>query len=128
MVAEVGTRNWFDAGGSAYALFRPEYPAGLSTFLASTVKGQGRAVDVGCGNGQLTCQLADHFTTVVGIDSSEDQIANAAKPPLSLATMPYFVGGGVGRTSETTRGFEGASSHSIHLSRSSVVSKNRQSL
>lgn len=77
MAAEVGTRNWFDAGGSAYALFRPEYPAGLSTFLAGTVKGQGRAVDVGCGNGQLTCHLADHFTTVVGIDSSEDQIANA---------------------------------------------------
>ena len=36
----------------------------------------------------------------------------------------YFVG----LTKEITRGFEGASSHSIHLSRSSSVSKNRQSL
>lgn len=34
----------------------------------------------------------------------------------------------VGLTSEMTRGLDGASSHSIHLSLSSIVSKNRQSL
>lgn len=34
----------------------------------------------------------------------------------------------VGFTSEMTRGLDGASSHSIHVSRSSIVSKNRQSL
>ncbi|MBB5577537.1 MULTISPECIES: class I SAM-dependent methyltransferase [Rhizobium] len=76
--AEITTaKNWFDKGGSAYALFRPEYPAGLSTFLAQTVGGRGCAVDVGCGNGQLTRQLADQFKRVIGIDPSEDQIANA---------------------------------------------------
>lgn len=36
-------RNWFDTGGSAYALFRPEYPAGLARFLAQTVDGRGCA-------------------------------------------------------------------------------------
>jgi len=35
------------------------------------------AVDVGCGNGQLTQLLASHFDTVVGLDPSADQIANA---------------------------------------------------
>lgn len=70
-------RNWFDTGGGAYALFRPEYPAGLARFLAGLVDGRGCAVDVGCGNGQLTRQLADHFNSVIGLDPSEDQIANA---------------------------------------------------
>jgi SAM-dependent methyltransferase len=35
------------------------------------------AADVGCGNGQLTRLLANHFSAVVGIDPSADQIANA---------------------------------------------------
>ncbi|MGO4624034.1 class I SAM-dependent methyltransferase [Ensifer sp. 2YAB10] len=77
MVAEARPRNWFDGGGSAYALFRPEYPAGLSKFLADTVNSQGCALDVGCGNGQLTRQLGNHFNAVVGVDPSNDQIANA---------------------------------------------------
>ncbi|NVD39019.1 class I SAM-dependent methyltransferase [Ensifer sp. HO-A22] len=76
-VKDTATQNWFDKGGSAYALFRPEYPAALSRFLADTVHHRGCALDVGCGNGQLTCQLAEHFARVVGADPSRDQIANA---------------------------------------------------
>lgn len=79
-------RNWFDTGGSAYALFRPEYPAGLALFLAQTVGGRGCAVDVGCGNGQLTRQIAEHFDRVVGIDPSADQIANA-QPHTAIAYL-----------------------------------------
>jgi SAM-dependent methyltransferase len=71
-------RNWFDAGGQAYARFRPEYPPALAGFLASLAPGRGLAVDVGCGNGQLTRLLAPHFDRVVGLDPSADQIANAA--------------------------------------------------
>lgn len=71
------TRNWFDLGGKAYARFRPEYPVELAVFLASVVPDAGLAVDAGCGNGQLTCLLADHFQAVVGIDPSADQIAHA---------------------------------------------------
>ncbi len=37
----------------------------------------GLAVDVGCGNGQFTRQLARHFVKVVGVDPSADQIAHA---------------------------------------------------
>jgi SAM-dependent methyltransferase len=35
-------------------------------------------VDVGCGNGQLTVQLAQFFNEVTGLDPSADQIANIA--------------------------------------------------
>ena len=71
------SRNWFDQGGQAYARFRPDYPARLSEYLSSVAPDHELALDVGCGNGQLTLQLADHFAAVVGIDPSADQIANA---------------------------------------------------
>ncbi len=71
------SRNWFDRGGRAYARFRPEYPAELARFLAESAPSRDRAVDVGCGNGQLTGQLAAHFDEIVGIDPSVEQIANA---------------------------------------------------
>lgn len=69
-------KNWFDQGGRAYARFRPEYPSQLADFLASAAPDQRLAVDVGCGNGQLTQLLAPHFDSVTGIDPSADQIAN----------------------------------------------------
>ena len=70
-------RNWFDQGGRAYARFRPEYPRQLAAFLASAAPDCRLAVDVGCGNGQLTQLLAPYFEKVVGLDPSADQIANA---------------------------------------------------
>lgn len=70
-------RNWFDQGGQAYARFRPEYPRELAAFLASVAPDRQLAVDVGCGNGQLTQLLAAHFSAVLGLDPSADQIANA---------------------------------------------------
>ena len=69
-------KNWFEQGGRAYARFRPEYPAALARFLGETAPARERAVDVGCGNGQLAVQLAAHFGEVVGLDPSADQIAN----------------------------------------------------
>lgn len=71
-------RNWFDQGGQAYARFRPQYPMELASYLASIAPDRALAVDVGCGNGQLTRQLAEHFKAVVGLDPSEDQIAHTA--------------------------------------------------
>ncbi|MHB9796530.1 class I SAM-dependent methyltransferase [Pseudomonas sp. MT3] len=71
-------RNWFDQGGQAYARFRPEYPAELAAYLASLAPDRLLAVDVGCGSGQLTRQLAEHFSAVVGFDPSLDQITHTA--------------------------------------------------
>lgn len=70
-------QNWFDQGGGAYARFRPDYPDELSRFLADVSPAQNLALDVGCGTGQLTRQIAEHFGAVIGIDSSADQIAHA---------------------------------------------------
>jgi SAM-dependent methyltransferase len=70
-------RNWFEAGGGSYARFRPDYPGGLADFLASTAPARDVAVYVGCGTGQLTTQLAPHFASVIGLDPSAEQIANA---------------------------------------------------
>lgn len=72
-----GRINWFDQGGRGYALFRPEYPSALAAALADLAPGRGRALDVGCGTGQLTLQLARHFTDVIGVDPSEEQLRNA---------------------------------------------------
>lgn len=68
--------NRFNKGGRHYARFRPTYPAQLATFLASLAPDNNLALDVGCGSGQLTLQLVDHFAAVVGLDPSADQIAN----------------------------------------------------
>lgn len=82
-------RNWFDQGGQAYARFRPEYPPELAAYLASVAADRTLAVDVGCGNGQLTRQLAEHFEAVIGLDPSEDQIAHATpQGNLSYACAP----------------------------------------
>ncbi|MEN0108338.1 MAG: class I SAM-dependent methyltransferase [Pseudomonas sp.] len=70
-------KNWFDQGGQAYARFRPHYPAELAAYLAEVAPDTTLAVDVGCGNGQLTGQLARHFSTVIGLDPSADQVAHA---------------------------------------------------
>ncbi|MEM1335317.1 MAG: class I SAM-dependent methyltransferase, partial [Actinomycetota bacterium] len=63
--------------GDDYARFRPTYPPELATWLASIVPATERALDVGCGTGQLATLLAEHFDAVVATDVSADQIANA---------------------------------------------------
>lgn len=73
-----GATNWFDQGGADYARYRPDYPDDLAQYLASLAPDRDLAVDVGCGNGQFTCQLGDHFGAVIGLDPSADQIAHAA--------------------------------------------------
>lgn len=83
------TRNWFDQGGAAYARFRPEYPPELARWLAAQAPNTALAVDVGCGNGQLTAQLAEHFQQVLGLDPSREQIAHAnAHPRVAYACAP----------------------------------------
>ena len=72
--------NWF-TGGAEYATYRPSYPTQVSSFLADLVPSTGLAVDVGCGTGQLSSQLANHFDRVIGVDPSESQVAAAVEHP-----------------------------------------------
>lgn len=82
--------NWFVVGGGEYARARPDYPPEVVRYLADAVAGprSGRGargsrvvLDVGCGAGQFTHQLADRFEQVVGIDPSIDQLAHAPDHP-----------------------------------------------
>lgn len=77
----MAAQNWFAQAGAAYARYRPDYPPELAAFLAGLVPGRRLAVDVGCGNGQFTRLLAEHFETVLGFDASADQLAHAAPCP-----------------------------------------------
>ncbi|WP_313513162.1 class I SAM-dependent methyltransferase [Corynebacterium variabile] len=79
--------NWF-TGGAEYATYRPEYPTQVSAFLAGLAPLTGTAVDVGCGTGQLSTQLADNFDRVLAFDPSESQIGAATVKP----NVTYEVG------------------------------------
>ena len=66
----------------AYAKFRPVYPQHVATIIVDYMRSKGSlsfdfAVDVGCGTGQSTFLLRDHFSRVVGLDVSETQIQQA---------------------------------------------------
>ena len=75
------SRRHFETQGDAYARYRPTYPPALAAFLAGLAPDSERAVDVGCGTGQLSVLLADHFAAVDACDVSEEQVANARPHP-----------------------------------------------
>jgi SAM-dependent methyltransferase len=68
--------------GSAayYARGRPPYSRALASTLAAEVglDGSGRLLDVGCGPGTLTIELADRFEEAIGLDPDEEMLAVAA--------------------------------------------------
>lgn len=74
-------KDHFSAAASDYAAHRPTYPEALATYLAGLSPGRGRALDCGCGNGQLARLLADSFDEVVASDASAEQIAAATPHP-----------------------------------------------
>lgn len=77
----------FDAGAS-YSAHRPSYPDDLPRLLAAAPTHRRLAVDVGCGTGQLTVPLAQHFEQVIGIDPSASQIQSATP----AGNVTYVVG------------------------------------
>lgn len=88
-----------NAISAAYAAFRPSYPAALFQAVASRcVAGIGGSsastdaslcVDVGCGSGQATVALADHFQRVIGVDPSQSQVDHAtAHARVTYAVAP----------------------------------------
>lgn len=69
----------FGVVARGYAAFRPTYPGALFAWLATQVPTRALAWDAGCGTGQATVALADHFERVVGTDLNAQQI-EAATP------------------------------------------------
>jgi SAM-dependent methyltransferase len=60
-----------------YAYFRPGYPPELFAWLARVAPRRDAVWDCGCGSGQASVALAEHFETVFATDSAPEQIAAA---------------------------------------------------
>lgn len=71
-------KDHFSESSDAYASFRPRYPAELPRFLASVAPATRCVLECGCGSGQLSGMLADHFDQVVATDASAEQIRYAS--------------------------------------------------
>jgi SAM-dependent methyltransferase len=72
-----------------YASARPHYPATLFAWLADQCAQRGLAWDAGCGNGQASVALAEHFAHVHASDPSAAQIAQGtAHPRVHYAVEP----------------------------------------
>jgi SAM-dependent methyltransferase len=70
-------KDHFSSGSSGYAAHRPTYPIELVDTLAELSPAQERALDCGCGTGQLSVLLARRFREVIATDASATQIAQA---------------------------------------------------
>lgn len=70
-------KDHFSSGSAGYAAYRPTYPIELVDALASISPGLARALDCGCGTGQLSVLLAERFREVIATDASAAQIEKA---------------------------------------------------
>jgi ubiquinone/menaquinone biosynthesis C-methylase UbiE len=70
-------KDYFSKDSRLYALYRPNYPHILAKMLAELAPSCARALDCGCGTGQLSVLLAEYFDEVVATDASTEQIAKA---------------------------------------------------
>jgi SAM-dependent methyltransferase len=70
----------FSTIAKGYAAYRPTYPPALAAALAERSP-PGTAWDVGCGSGQLSVDLAQHFERVIATDPARAQIDAAIAHP-----------------------------------------------
>ena len=69
----------FSTVAREYANFRPGYPPELFAWLARISPSREAVWDCGCGSGQASVALAEHFAVVHATDVAPEQI-DAAKP------------------------------------------------
>lgn len=70
-------KDYFSANSDAYRSYRPGYPPGLFVWLAGLPARRDAALDCGCGTGQASVALAEHFARVYAVDPSAGQIESA---------------------------------------------------
>lgn len=76
-MVDTNFKDHFSSGSAGYAAYRPTYPTELVDALANISPGLERALDCGCGTGQLSVLLAERFAEVVATDASAAQIDKA---------------------------------------------------
>ena len=82
-------KDHFSGHADIYREARPTYPPQLFAWFAQQAPDRQLAWDCGCGNGQATVALADHFMRVIGTDPSAKQIAAAeARPNVEYRVEP----------------------------------------
>ena len=91
----------FSTVARAYANFRPGYPPELFAWLARVSPAREAVWDCGCGSGQASVPLAEHFAVVHATDVAPEQIA-AAKAHAARALL-----GRAGRTQRPRRRISG---------------------
>ncbi len=74
-------KDHFSQTAAGYAAHRPTYPRELAAWLATCCATPGVAWDAGCGSGQLSTLLGEHFERVIASDASEKQIGTATRHP-----------------------------------------------
>lgn len=70
-------KDHFSGHAGIYRDARPRYPEALFDWLAQQAPTRALAWDAGCGNGQASIALAQHFASVIATDPSARQIAEA---------------------------------------------------
>ncbi|TAL27350.1 MAG: class I SAM-dependent methyltransferase [Nitrospirae bacterium] len=67
----------------------PQIDVGLKLIEMANVKADDSVLDIGCGTGRLTCELARlaHKGTVVGIDSSQEMLNKAKEASSSFGNI-----------------------------------------
>lgn len=78
----------FSRDSSAYAKFRPRYPAPLFRWIAGLPAGRRLAWDGGTGSGQAATMLVAHFERVMASDASSAQLKAAERH----SGVHYFAG------------------------------------
>jgi SAM-dependent methyltransferase len=87
-------KDHFAPVATAYADFRPTYPAALFDWLSGIAPGRELAWDCACGSGQASVDLAERFDRVVATDASERQLAGArAHPQVEYRQAPAEASG-----------------------------------
>ena len=82
-----------------YSKYRPTYPTSLVDLLLGYISRRGASqdvvIDVGCGSGQSTFQLEDHFSRCIGVDISSAQIKEAREKARNRSrdNVTFMVGG-----------------------------------
>ncbi|GLI40092.1 methyltransferase domain-containing protein [Geobacter hydrogenophilus] len=70
-------KDYFSEKSDAYRSYRPGYPPELFAWLAGLPARRDAALDCGCGTGQASVALAEHFARVYAVDPSAAQIESA---------------------------------------------------
>jgi len=76
-----GFKDHFSGVAGAYRAFRPGYPPELLAWLAGLCPRRELALDCGCGSGQASVALAEHFAAVLAVDPGAEQVRHATAHP-----------------------------------------------